>query len=140
MADIDVDIVDTQENDLETQETELETEENTLETPIETQEELQTVLEEELIEQPIKKKPGRPKGAANKGPSKPRPKRKVVIVEEPLEEEAPQISHVQQRDQYQRQLPTEPTDELSELLLTVLNKHQNERVRRKTEQRRSWFA
>jgi hypothetical protein len=136
MADIDVDItetdLETQENDLETQENDLETQEN----------ELETVLEEELIEQPIKKKPGRPKGAVNKGPSKPRPKRKVVIVEEPLEteEEALPISHVQQRDQYQRPLPTEPTDELSELLLSVLNRHQNKRVRRKTEQRRSWFA
>jgi len=139
MADIDVAIVDTQENDLETQENDLETQENELETQ---ENELETVLEEELIEEPIKKKPGRPKGAVNKGPSKPRPKRKVVIVEEPLEiieEEAP-ISHVQKRDPYQRQLPVEATDELSELLLTVLNRHQNERVRRKTEQRRSWFA
>ena len=96
------------------------------------------MLEEELIE-PIKKKPGRPKGAVNKLPSKPRSERKIVIVEEPLTEEAP-ISQIQQRDPYQRPLPTEPTDELSELLLTVLNRHQNERVRRKTEQRRSWFA
>jgi hypothetical protein len=97
------------------------------------------MLEEELIE-PIKKKPGRPKGAVNKLLSKPRPKRKVVIIEEPIETEEAPISQIQQRDPYQRQLPTEPTDELSELLLTVLNRHQNERVRRKAERRRSCFA
>ena len=137
MADIGIDIADTHVETQETEENELETQENVSETPIET-EELQTI-EEELIE-PIKKKPGRPAGAKNKGPSKPRPKRKIVIVEEPLTEEAPPISQIQQRDPYQRQLPTEPNDELSELLLTVLNRHQNERVRRKAEQRRSWFA
>ena len=137
MADVDVEIEDTQENDLETQEIDLETQE----TPIET-EELQTIEEEELIE-PIKKKPGRPAGAKNKGPSKPRPKRKVVIseaIEYEARDEEPFVQPERIWDAQHQPIPTEPNTEMAELMLKLLRGQAIERNQRRDAQRRSWFA
>ena len=140
MADIDVDIADTQENTLETQENDLETQEKVSETQ---ENELETVLEEELIEEPIKKKPGRPAGAKNKGPSKPRPKRKVVIskaVEYEARDEEPSVQPERIWDAQHQPIPTEAKTEVAELMLKLLQGRAIERNQRRDAQRRSWFA
>ena len=149
MAEIAKDIADIQENDLETQETPPETEEIVLETPVETPDNMETVLEtvlenEELIEEPIKKKPGRPAGSRNKGPSKPRPKRKVVI-SEAIEYEArdePSAPAQPERiwDAQHQPIPTEPNTEIAEMMLKLLRGQAIERNQRRDAQRRSWFA
>ena len=149
MAETAIDIVETQENDLETQETPTETEENVSETPIETPENMETVLEtvlekEELIEEPVKKKPGRPVGSRNRGPSKPRPKRKVVI-SEAIEYEArdePSAPAQPERiwDAQHQPIPTEAKTEMAELMLKLLRGQAIERNQRRDAQRRSWFA
>jgi hypothetical protein len=143
-----VDIVETQENDLETQENDLETEEIVLETPVEMQETEEMVPEtpaekEELIEEPSKKKPGRPKGSVNKGPSKPRPKRKVVIskaVEYEARDEEPYVQPERIWDAQHQPIPTEPKTEVAELMLKLLRGQAIERNQRRDAQRRSWFA
>ena len=114
MAETAIDIAETRENELETQETLMETEENVSETPVETQETEEMVPEtlaekEELIEEPIKKKPGRQAGAKNKGPSKPRPKRKVVIskaVEYEARDEEPSVQPERIWDAQHQPIPT----------------------------------
>ena len=148
MAEIAKDIADIQENDLGTQENESESEDHVSEIPIETQEieqeVLDTVLEnEELIEEPIKKKPGRPTGSRNKGPSKPRPKK--VAISKAIEYEArdePSAPSQPERiwDAQHQPIPTEPKTEMAELMLKLLRGQAIERNQRRDAQRRSWFA
>jgi hypothetical protein len=150
MAEIAVDIADTQENDLGTQENESESEDHVSETLIETPENMETVLEtvlenEELIEEPIKKKPGRPTGSRNKGPSKPRPKRKVAIskaIEYESRDEEPSAPAQPERiwDAQHQPIPTEAKTEMAELMLKLLRGQAIERNQRRDAQRRSWFA
>ena len=144
-----VDIAETRENDSETQETPPETEEivsETQETPTENMETvLETVLEnEELIEEPIKKKPGRPKGAKNKGPSKPRPKKVVIskAIEYESRDEEPSAPAQPERiwDAQHQPIPTEAKTEMAELMLKLLRGQAIERNQRRDAQRRSWFA
>ena len=149
MEEIAVDIAETEENELETQETPTETEEIVSETPVETEEIEEMVPEtpaekEELIEEPVKKKPGRPKGSVNRGPSKPRPKRKVVI-SEAIEYEArdePSAPAQPERiwDAQHQPIPTEAKTEMAELMLKLLRGQAIERNQRRDAQRRSWFA
>ena len=149
MAEIAKDIADIQENDLGTQENESESEDHVSEIPIETQEieqeVLDTVLEnEELIEEPIKKKPGRPKGSRNKGPSKPRPKKVVIskAVGYESRDEEPSAPAQPERiwDAQHQPIPTEANTEIAELMLKLLRGQAIERNQRRADQRRSWFA
>jgi hypothetical protein len=147
MAETAIDIVETQENDLETQETPTETEEIVSETPVETEEIEEMVPEtpaekEEPIGEPIKKKPGRPVGAKNKGPSKPRPKRKVVISKAVEYEARDEPSAQPERiwDAQHQPIPTEAKTEMAELMLKLLRGQAIERNQRRDAQRRSWFA
>ena len=144
MADIAVEIADTQENDLETQENYFGTGENVSETQeIVSENNLETVLEEELIEEPIKKKPGRPTGSRNKGPSKPRPKK--VVISKAIEYEArdePYAPTQPERiwDAQHQPIPIEAKTEVAELMLKLLQGRAIERNQRRDAQRRSWFA
>ena len=147
MEEIAIDIAETEENELETPVETQETEENVSETPIETPENMETVLEtvlenEEPIEEPIKKKPGRPTGSRNKGPSKPRPKRKVVISEAVEYEARDEPSAQPERiwDAQHQPIPTEAKTEMAELMLKLLRGQAIERNQRRDAQRRSWFA
>jgi len=140
--------IDDLETPVETQEIEEIVLQNELETPEtrEIEEELlETVLEnEELIEEPIKKKPGRPKGSRNIGPSKPRP-RKVVIskaVGYESRDEEPSAPAQPERiwDAQHQPIPTEAKTEMAELMLKLLRGQAIERNQRRDAQRRSWFA
>ena len=81
-----------------------------------------------------KKKPGRPAGSRNKGPSKPR---KKVVVSEPVV--APSPSPPRWDAQHQP-IPTQATTEMAELMLRLLSNQSMERQRRKDAQRRAWFS
>ena len=149
MEEIAIDIAETEENELETPVETQETEENVSETPIETPENMETVLEtvlenEELIEEPIKKKSGRPKGAKNKGPSKPRPKKVVIskAIEYESRDEEPSAPAQPERiwDAQHQPIPTEANTEIAELMLKLLRGQAIERNQRRAAQRRSWFA
>ena len=117
------------------------------ETPVETEEIEEIASEtpaanEEPIGEPIKKKPGRPAGSRNKGPSKPRPKRKVVISEAVEYEARDEPSAQPERiwDAQHQPIPTEPNTEMAELMLKLLRGQAIERNQRRDAQRRSWFA
>ena len=93
-----------------------------------------------------KRKPGRPAGARNKGPPKPRAKR--VVVSEAVEyappprvEYAPPPSPERsQWDAQHQPIPTEAHNEMAALMLRLLSGQSAERQRRKDALRRSWFA
>ena len=144
MAEIAIDELETEKNDLEIEEIVLQNELETPETREIEEELLETVLEnEELIEEPIKKKPGRPLGAKNKGPSKPRPKK--VVISKAIEYEArdePSAPTQPERiwDAQHQPIPTEPKTEMAELMLKLLRGQAIERNQRRDAQRRSWFA
>ena len=147
MEEIAIDIAETEEIVSETQETPPETEEivsETQETPTENMETvLETVLEnEELIEEPIKKKPGRPTGSRNKGPSKPRPKKVVIskAIEYDARDEEPSAQPERIWDAQHQPIPTEAKTEMAELMLKLLQGRAIERNQRRDAQRRSWFA
>ena len=94
------------------------------------------IIEEITIkeEDPIpKKKPGRPKEAKDK---KPRPKRKVVIKEEPIkiQEELPRVL------EDSLPIPSEPTTDKYALMLKLLHDQQQSRKNNKTELWKSWFV
>ena len=83
-----------------------------------------------------KKKPGRPAGSRNKGPSKPRVKK---VVSEPVV--APSRAPSPPRWDAQHQpIPTQATTEMAELMLRLLSNQSMERQRRKDAQRRAWFS
>jgi len=93
-----------------------------------------------------KRKPGRPAGARNKGPPKPRAKR--VVVSEAVEyappprvEYAPPPSPERsQWDAQHQPIPIEAKTEMAELMLRLLSGQSAERQRKKDILRRSWFA
>ena len=101
---------------------------------------------ESAVEQPAKKKPGRPAGSRNKGPPKPRAKR--VVVSEAVEyappprvEYAPPPSPERSQWNAQHQpIPTEPHNEMAALMLKLLSGQSMERQRRKDAQRKAWFS
>ena len=91
---------------------------------------------EQFLPEP-KKKPGRPSGSRNKGPSKPRAKK--VVVSEPVV--APSRAPSPPRWDAQHQpIPTKATTEMAELMLRLLSNQSMERQRRKDAQRRAWFS
>ena len=93
-----------------------------------------------------KRKPGRPAGALNKRPPKPRAKR--VVVSEAVEyappprvEYAPPPSPKRsQWDAQHQPIPTEPHNEMAALMLKLLSGQSMERQRRKDAQRKAWFS
>ena len=100
---------------------------------------------ESAVEQPAKKKPGRPAGSRNKGPAKPRAKR--VAVSEAVEyappprvDAPPPSPKRSQWDAQHQPIPTEPHNEMAALMLRLLSGQSAERQRRKDAIRRSWFA
>ena len=100
---------------------------------------------ESAVEQPAKKKPGRPAGSRNKGPAKPRAKR--VAVSEAVEytppprvDAPPPSPRRLQWDAHHQPIPVEAKTEMAELMLRLLSGHSAERQRKKDILRRSWFA
>ena len=93
---------------------------------------------ESAVEQPAKKKPGRPAGSRNKGPAKPRAKR--VAVSEAVEYAPPPSPERSQWDAQHQPIPVEAKTEMAELMLRLLSGQSADRQRRKDALRRSWFA
>ena len=90
---------------------------------------------EEII--PVKAKAkGRPKGASNKQPSKPRPKRKTVV-EETVEEEYKENHYVPSSPK-NRKISEAPPD-LAAMMLKMLQDQAYSRQARKQALYRSWF-
>jgi hypothetical protein len=90
-----------------------------------------------------KRKPGRPVGAKNKQPAKPRAKR--VVVSEAVEVQPPPPPAplpAPRWDAQHRPIPTEAeaTTEMAQLMLRLLSGQSMERQRRKDAQRRAWFS
>jgi hypothetical protein len=85
-----------------------------------------------------KRKPGRPAGARNKAPAKPRAKR--VVVSELVEYAPPPSPERSQWDAQHQPIPTEAHNEMAALMLRLLSGQSAERQRRKDALRRSWFA
>ena len=86
-----------------------------------------------------KGKPGRPQGARNKQPPKPRAKK--VVVSETVEvapPPSPQPAPPRWDAQHQP-IPTDAKSEMAELMLRLLSGQATERQRRKDAQRRAWF-
>ena len=85
-----------------------------------------------------KRKPGRPRGACNKAPAKPRAKK--VVVSEAVEVVPPPSPQPAPRWDAQHQpIPTDAKTEMAELMLRLLSGQATERQRRKDAQRRAWF-
>ena len=85
-----------------------------------------------------KRKPGRPRGACNKAPAKPRAKK--VVVSEAVEVVPPPSPQPDSRWDAQHQpIPTDAKTEMAELMLRLLSERATERQRRKDAQRRAWF-
>ena len=85
-----------------------------------------------------KRKPGRPKGARNILPAKPRAKK--VVVSEAVEYAPPPSPERSQYDAQHQPIPVEAKTEMAELMLRLLSGQSAERQRRKDALRRSWFA
>ena len=79
---------------------------------------------------------GRPKGASNKQPSKPRPKRKTVV-EETVEEEYKENHYVPSSPK-NRKISEAPPD-LAAMMLKMLQDQAYSRQARKQALYRSWF-
>jgi len=87
-----------------------------------------------------KRKPGRPAGARNKAPAKPRAKKLVVseaveVVPPPSPQPAPPCWDAQHQP-----IPVNAQTEMAELMLKLLSGQATERQRRKDAQRRAWFS
>ncbi len=87
-----------------------------------------------------KRKPGRPAGARNKLPAKPRAKKVVVseaveVVPPPSPQPAPP-----RWDAQHQPIPVNAQTEMAELMLKLLSGQATERQRRKDAQRRAWFS
>ena len=85
-----------------------------------------------------KRKPGRPTGARNKTPAKPRAKK--VVVSEAVVYAPPPTPERSQWDAQHQPIPTDAKTEMAELMLRLLSGQSAERQRRKDALRRSWFA
>ena len=86
-----------------------------------------------------KRKPGRPAGARNKGPPKPRAKR-VVVSEAVAYAPPPSPEPPPRWDAQHQPIPVEAKTEMAELMLRLLSGQSAERQRRKDALRRAWFA
>ena len=93
-------------------------------------------VEEEII--PVKAKAkGRPKGAKNLGPPKPRPKRKPVIEETQVEEEYKENTYVPSSPKHKRN--SEAPEDVATIMLKMLQEQAYSRQARKQALYRSWF-
>ena len=86
-----------------------------------------------------KRKPGRPKGARNILPAKPRAK-KVVVSEAVAYAPPPSPEPPPRWDAQHQPIPVEAKTEMAELMLRLLSGQSADRQRRKDALRRSWFA
>jgi len=93
---------------------------------------------ESNVEQPAKKKPGRPAGSRNRAPAKPRAKK--VVVSEAVEYAPPPSPERSQYDAQHQPIPVEAKTEMAELMLRLLSGQSADRQRRKDALRQSWFA
>jgi hypothetical protein len=131
----------------------VETPEEIVETPATIEEEtVPDSVPEEIAENPPepqtllepKRKPGRPAGSRNREPAKPRAKKKVpVVVSEAVDIEPPPPTTPTETPRWDAQhqpIPTETKTEIAELMLRLLSQQSSERIRRKDNLRRSWFA
>ena len=91
---------------------------------------------EEIIPVKAPKPKGRPRGASNKQPSKPRPKRKTVV-EETVEEEYKENHYVPSSPK-NRKISEAPPD-LAAMMLKMLQDQAYSRQARKQALYRSWF-
>ena len=133
MADIEENPLENTENTLENENIQPEIQEENIEIEPEIQKE--TAHVEEII--PVKAKAkGRPKGASNKQPSKPRPKRKTVV-EETVEEEYKENHYVPSSPK-NRKISEAPPD-LAAMMLKMLQDQAYSRQARKQALYRSWF-
>ena len=95
----------------------------------------ETAPVEEII--PVKPKAkGRPKGASNKQPSKPRPKRKVPVEETPVEEDK-ENTYVPSSPKNKR--ISEAPEDVATIMLKMLQEQAYSRQARKQALYRSWF-
>ena len=132
MADIQEIPLDNTEIPLDNENIQPEIQEENIEIEPEIQKE---TVEEEII--PVKPKAkGRPKGASNKQPSKPRPKRKTVV-EETVEEEYKENHYVPSSPK-NRKISEAPPD-LAAMMLKMLQDQAYSRQARKQALYRSWF-
>jgi hypothetical protein len=131
----------------------VETPEEIMETPATIDEETvpESVSAEEIVENPSetlpepKRKPGRPAGSRNKQPAKPRAKKLPVVVVSEAVDIAPSQppttpTETPRWDAQHQPIPTEAKTEIAELMLRLLSQQSSERIRRKDNLRRSWFA
>ena len=133
MADIQEIPLDNTEIPLDNENIQPEIQEENIEIEPEIQKE---TVEEEII--PVKPKPkGRPKGASNKQPSKPRPKRKPVVEETQVEEEYKENTYVPSSPR-QKRISEAPPD-VAAVMLKMLQEQQYPRQARKQALYRSWF-
>ena len=86
-----------------------------------------------------KRTPGRPAGARNKAPAKPRAK-KVVVSEAVAYAPPPSPEPPPRWDDQHQPIPVEAKTEMAELMLRLLSGQSAERQRRKDALRRAWFA
>ena len=108
-------------------------------TEIESEIQKENAVEEEIS--PVKPKAkGRPKGASNKQPSKPRPKRKPVVEETQVEEEYKENTYVPSspRQNRQKRISEAPPD-VATIMLKMLQEQAYSRQARKQALYRSWF-
>ena len=97
----------------------------------------ETPVEEEIIPVKAPKPKGRPKGASNKQPSKPRPKRKTVVEETQVEEEYKENHYVPSSPR-QKKISEAPPD-VASVMLKMLQEQAYSRQARKQALYRSWF-
>jgi len=103
-------------------------------TEIEKEIEKETPVEEIIPVKPKAK--GRPKGASNKQPSKPRPKRKVPVEETPVEEDK-ENTYVPSSPKNKR--ISEAPEDVATIMLKMLQEQAYSRQARKQALYRSWF-
>ena len=134
MADIQEIPLDNTEIPLDNENIQPEIQEENIEIQPEIQKE--TPVEEEIS--PVKAKAkGRPKGAKNLGPPKPRPKRKTVVEETQVEEEYKENHYVPSSPK-NRKISEAPPD-LAAVMLKMLQEQAYSRQARKQALYRSWF-
>ena len=97
----------------------------------------ETPVEEEIIPVKAPKPKGRPKGASNKQPSKPRPKRKPVVEETQVEEEYKENTYVPSSPRQKR--ISEAPEDVATIMLKMLQEQAYSRQARKQALYRSWL-
>jgi len=94
----------------------------------------------EIKAEPIKPKAkGRPKGSLNKGPPKPRAKKKTQIQETPVEEDSPPV-YEPSSPKRNLKIPTDPSSsDIAAAMLKLLQDQSYSRQSRKQRLYNSWF-